>query len=764
MNTGKQINAMVLFLFVLAIVSGVYALWDQRRADNAEADQLEVTAERAATTFALNCRVCHGDRGQGGALGGRLPEAPPLDRDDLEGIEEGVFSKDSLERAFSFVSHTITCGRIGTKMPTWGQAQGGVLNEEQIRQLTVLITAGDPKLGLHKEGGFWELAQEHADELDAEAAQHAEVDMPDGVFAADATTLTVNNAAPFTAGQYIRIQDERLRVQPKAVVVQRGIAGTEAVEHEVGTPLLRVDGDTEDTGETLTAAVADDTATLFEVTSARRFAPGDVLQLDDERVRVEAVQNGVPTTYQTLVEDIGREPETLILSGSENVEPDAVIRLGGELMRVRDIRDAGDIGEALDGDISPSDTRISVSDASIFEPEYVARIDDEHIRVVAQINTDQLLGGMIGRAETTFTVSGTEGLQEGMVIRIGTELIRIAHITRARVQVQRQGPAAHAAGAALELANPNEGEDSSTGQTLLQPVGTDETTFVVSGTSGIAEGDTFVVGDEQFKVREGGIQPASLRVERGVRGSEKAAHAARVPIYEGNLVDVERGVEGTAAASHNNGATMYFTEITVKRELEGTKVQDHARTAEAFLGNDLIVDRGVAVPPGPTTTEAAEHQNGELVRAFPLAPQAEPNNGEACGYRRNATEPTPSGPTPTPAANAPTVTVALAEYTVTPDAASVPAGAVSFQVSNDGSIDHNFRVIKTDLASDQLPISAGAVDEASPDLQVDASTPDFGAGESQTANVDLEPGSYVLICNFPGHYLSGMHIAFTVTQ
>ena len=33
----------------------------------------------------------------------------------------------------------------------------------------------------------------------------------------------------------------------------------------------------------------------------------------------------------------------------------------------------------------------------------------------------------------------------------------------------------------------------------------------------------------------------------------------------------------------------------------------------------------------------------------------------------------------------------------------------------------------------------------------------------QSLDVSLKAGSYVIICNLPGHYASGMHTAFTVT-
>jgi uncharacterized cupredoxin-like copper-binding protein len=76
---------------------------------------------------------------------------------------------------------------------------------------------------------------------------------------------------------------------------------------------------------------------------------------------------------------------------------------------------------------------------------------------------------------------------------------------------------------------------------------------------------------------------------------------------------------------------------------------------------------------------------------------------------------------------------------------------------------HNLHVIQTDLPEDQLPTTAeDAVDLAQvTDL---VSSPTIGAGGFATAPVivDLPSGRYVLICNVPTHYSSGMHTVFTV--
>ncbi len=114
----------------------------------------------------------------------------------------------------------------------------------------------------------------------------------------------------------------------------------------------------------------------------------------------------------------------------------------------------------------------------------------------------------------------------------------------------------------------------------------------------------------------------------------------------------------------------------------------------------------------------------------------------------------------TPTAPATTVDVGLTEFEVNPAQDTADAGTVNFIVSNNGTEDHTFRVIKTDLAPDALPTANALVDEAQLDVRV--SIPEFAAGPALQVSVDLEAGSYVLICNVPGHYDLGMRAAFTV--
>jgi uncharacterized cupredoxin-like copper-binding protein len=100
---------------------------------------------------------------------------------------------------------------------------------------------------------------------------------------------------------------------------------------------------------------------------------------------------------------------------------------------------------------------------------------------------------------------------------------------------------------------------------------------------------------------------------------------------------------------------------------------------------------------------------------------------------------------------------------ITLDRYSVPAGTVRFLVTNAGQSTHELVVLKTDLAQDQLvadPDEAGRVEE-----QVHmGETGDIPGGRFTGFELQLGPGSYVIICNELGHYTAGMHVAFTVYQ
>lgn len=113
----------------------------------------------------------------------------------------------------------------------------------------------------------------------------------------------------------------------------------------------------------------------------------------------------------------------------------------------------------------------------------------------------------------------------------------------------------------------------------------------------------------------------------------------------------------------------------------------------------------------------------------------------------------PSGPT--------AVAVQLAEWSVAPSVAKVPAGSAIFTVTNGGTQEHEMLVVRSDLAADALPVTDGAIEESA--IESLGEVPETAVGATGTLRLDdLKAGHYILLCNIPGHYEQGMHADFTV--
>ncbi len=121
--------------------------------------------------------------------------------------------------------------------------------------------------------------------------------------------------------------------------------------------------------------------------------------------------------------------------------------------------------------------------------------------------------------------------------------------------------------------------------------------------------------------------------------------------------------------------------------------------------------------------------------------------------------------TPSGSASGTTIDVTLTEFKVELSSTNVPAGDVTFDVTNDGTIVHEFVVFKTELDEDALPEASAeaAVDENAGELVSMGEVEDVEVGGTKSFTATLEPGDYVAICNVTGHYDSGMHIHFTVS-
>jgi len=250
MNTSKQINIMVALVFAAVLAAGAYTLWDPHRASEARDRQLEKTVDRGAYLFSQNCIVCHGDSGEGGSASNRLKLAPPLNRFDLQGKASQGGSVDAVAKTNEFkrVFYTITCGRVGRAMPTWGQSQGGPLNDEQIKQLATLIT----------EGIGWDISKDYAingaEKFDVHGYGSDNIRLTADI--GDSTTaIPLSDVSLLSKGLRLEPEDaiENPNTPPayelmlitdvdktaKTVTVQRALGTTAAVPHKAGIRVLK---------------------------------------------------------------------------------------------------------------------------------------------------------------------------------------------------------------------------------------------------------------------------------------------------------------------------------------------------------------------------------------------------------------------------------------------------------------------------------------------------------------------------------------------
>ena len=107
------------------------------------------------------------------------------------------------------------------------------------------------------------------------------------------------------------------------------------------------------------------------------------------------------------------------------------------------------------------------------------------------------------------------------------------------------------------------------------------------------------------------------------------------------------------------------------------------------------------------------------------------------------------------------VSVTLTDTGVTLAQTSVSSGPVTFKVKNAGSIVHELVVVRTDIAQDKIQPNTDEPSKMSEE-GTQGESGDLEAGLTKDFTLNLSAGKYVLMCNQPGHYMAGMHIAFVV--
>lgn len=108
------------------------------------------------------------------------------------------------------------------------------------------------------------------------------------------------------------------------------------------------------------------------------------------------------------------------------------------------------------------------------------------------------------------------------------------------------------------------------------------------------------------------------------------------------------------------------------------------------------------------------------------------------------------------------VTAKLNDNSIAVSQASAGAGLVTFTIVNAGSVIHSVQLLKTDLPHDKIPGDPKDPSRAQA-VGLLRDTGDIPPQGTKEFSAKLAAGSYVLVCNQPGHYLVGMHVAFTVT-
>jgi uncharacterized cupredoxin-like copper-binding protein len=96
------------------------------------------------------------------------------------------------------------------------------------------------------------------------------------------------------------------------------------------------------------------------------------------------------------------------------------------------------------------------------------------------------------------------------------------------------------------------------------------------------------------------------------------------------------------------------------------------------------------------------------------------------------------------------------------DPATVPAGEVTLQLTNDSkTVVHEMLITRVADPTKQLPYKENenrADEEKTGDI---GEVAELEPGKTGALTVTLKPGTYLLYCNIPGHYMAGMWTTVT---
>jgi len=165
-----------------------------------------------------------------------------------------------------------------------------------------------------------------------------------------------------------------------------------------------------------------------------------------------------------------------------------------------------------------------------------------------------------------------------------------------------------------------------------------------------------------------------------------------------------------------------------------------------------LVSRGVAIDPGASQSRIVDlTQPGTYLFVCNL-----PGHFKSGMFRVVTVTP--------PSAQQAYIPAALAEWHVAVPS-TIKAGTINLETANFGTIQHELLVFKSDLAPSAYPVDAnGDIIEDDPSVNLVSDGDNLDPGTTQTRTVDLtQPGTYLFVCNIPGHFKAGMFSVVTVT-
>ena len=112
----------------------------------------------------------------------------------------------------------------------------------------------------------------------------------------------------------------------------------------------------------------------------------------------------------------------------------------------------------------------------------------------------------------------------------------------------------------------------------------------------------------------------------------------------------------------------------------------------------------------------------------------------------------------------PAEALTLSEFKVGAAATTLSPGTYNFTIANAGTVQHELLVFHTDLAPAAFPLDgSGNINEDGAGMNKVSDGENIDPGKTQTRSVDLtQPGTYVFVCNIPGHFKAGMYTTVTV--